>query len=386
MGQVLSQGPLFLLCLIVMMSIVIIVHELGHYYAGRHCGAQIRSYSIGFGKPIFEKIDSRGTRWRISQVPFGGYVMFPESVDGVVDEAHAGIIGKPINELTPWQRIYISLAGPAANFVLAIGIFTIFFLTFGRYTSTTGIETVQPDSPAARAGFESGDVVVTAGGRKVTGMQDVRRAILLNPNTPVTFVVSRDGAMVDVTVRPEEVRRENDFGQVVPQAQIGIVMKEIGLGEHIRYNPFQAVGVAVNETRNTVSDTATILTRIATGKMSVHSMSGPIAIGDISRRVVKTIWDVPELTVGQKLYQIFWRLFALCAAISIGVGFFNLLPLPVLDGGSVVSNLYQGIVGRAVPEIVRAMTYRAGLLLLLAFAAFITIGDVLETGVFGAGQ
>ena len=331
MGDFLSQGPLFLFCLIFMMGIVVIVHEYGHYIVGRWFGAAVESFSVGFGKPIFERTDKHGTRWRVNWIPLGGFVKFvgESQMAGDVGKIEQGPIGRAYPELGVGQRSLVSLAGPFANFILSTLIFALILGVHGRPVMKVGIAAVVPDGAAAEAGMESG-------------------------------------------------------GQQVPQATIGVSIAPISYGEHIYYNPVEALGQGVLETGATIDRTVTMLTRIVTGKMSMHAMTGPVGIGDISRRVVNKVWEQEQATTGQKLERLFWMLASICAAISVGVGFFNLLPLPVLDGGHLVFNAYEAIAGREMPQKVQEVALTFGLILLLGMVVVITWGDIIETGLFGA--
>ena len=206
---------------------------------------------------------------------------------------------------------------------------------------------------------------------------------MLNPNKEMTFDVLRDGAPVSLKVTPDEVVRENEFGQMVPQSTIGVGLAGLELGERTRYNPVEALGAGVIETGATIDRTVTMLTRIVTGKMSFNAMTGPVGIGDISRRVVNKVWSQTELTRSQRVEQLFWMLLSICAAISVGVGFFNLLPLPVLDGGHLVFHAYEAVMGKELPEKVQEVSLTFGLILLLGMVVVITWGDIIETGLFG---
>lgn len=386
MGQLLSQGPLFLVCLILMMGIVVIVHEYGHYLVGRWFGAAVESFSIGFGRPIFERTDRNGTRWRVNWLPLGGFVKFVGEAQtasdiGVIED---GPSGKSYKELSPVQRIGVSLAGPIANFILAMGIFALIFGSHGRVVYQTVVAQTMEGTPAAAAGFEPGDIFVSVNGKAIANAQAISIAIMLNPNTPLEFVMKRDNAPIALTVVPEEIIRENDFGQKVPQSTIGVLMNRIEGVERIRYNPIESVGQGAIETWASIDRTVTMLTRIVTGRMSIHTMSGPVSIGDISRRTVNKVWAQEEITSFEKMQQMFWMLFSICAAISVGVGFFNLLPLPILDGGHIVFNIFELITGRELPEKVQEVSLTFGLILLLGMVVVITWGDILETGVFRA--
>ena len=386
MGDVLSQGPLFLFCLIFMMGIVVIVHEYGHYIVGRWFGAAVESFSVGFGKPIFERTDKHGTRWRVNWIPLGGFVKFvgESQLAGDVGKIEQGPIGKAYPKLGVGQRSLVSLAGPFANFILSTLIFALIIGVHGRPNMKVGIGDVSPDGAAAVAGMQAGDVILSVNGKTVSDASEVLIEIILNPNEPMNFVVQRGESEQTLVVTPEEVIRENDFGQRVPQATIGVSIGAVSYGEHITYNPIEAVGQGVIETGATIDRTVTMLTRIVTGKMSMHAMTGPVGIGDISRRAVNQVWSQEQATTGQKLELLFWMLASICAAISVGVGFFNLLPLPVLDGGHLVFNAYEAIVGREMPQKVQEVALTFGLILLLGMVVVITWGDIIETGLFGA--
>lgn len=387
MGELLSQGPLFLACLIFMMGVVVIVHEFGHYLAGRAFGAAVESFSIGFGSPLYERKDSRGTRWRINWIPLGGFVKFAGEAQmaGDVGKVEGGLVGRAYPELGVGQRSVVSLAGPLANFVLASLIFALFLGVFGRANTEVGVAAVSPGMAAERGGLEVGDVFVSANGKAIEGPGDVLVAIALNPNTPMTFVVDRNGTERTLEITPDEIVRENDFGQVMPQATIGATIGQIEVGERIRYNPVEALGGGVAQTGAALQQTVTMLSRILTGRMSIHTMSGPVGIGDVSRRIVNKVWEQPDVSVATRISELFWMLLGICATISVGVGFFNLLPLPVLDGGHLVFNAYEALTGRHLPEKVQEMSLTFGLILLLGMVVVITWGDVMETGLFGSG-
>jgi len=387
LGELLSQGPLFLACLIFMMGIVVVVHEYGHYLAGRAFGAAVESFSVGFGKPIFERKDRRGTRWRINWIPLGGFVKFAGEAQtaGDVGKLESGLTGKPYPELSVGQRSIVSLAGPMANFVLASLIFALMLGTFGRPNIEVGIHSVTAGSPAERGGLEAGDIFVSANGKTIKSRADVQLEVILNPHTPMTFVVRRADAEKTLVVTPDEAIRENELGQMVPQATIGVALGNVSVLAPTKYNPVEALGQGVVQTGKTIEQTVTMLSRIITGRMSVHTMSGPVGIGDVSRRIVNEVWSQENASVGTRVSELFWMLLGMCASISVGIGFFNLLPLPVLDGGHLVFNAYEALTGRHLPEKVQEVSLTFGLILLLGMVVVITWGDIIETGLFGGG-
>lgn len=387
MESVISQGPLFIACLVFLMGIVIVVHELGHYAAGRWFGVAVESFSMGFGKPVFERRDRQGTRWRLNWIPLGGFVAFVDrrTLDeaGQTEDAPKGV---PFDEIGPWKKIVISLAGPFANFALAALIFSLSIGVHGIAVQTVHVAGTLPGSPAEQAGILAEDHIVQVNGKPIRNRSDFTAAVLLSPNQPMELLVDRQGEQRFIVVTPQEVVRENEFGQMVSQSTIGISMYPTQIIERIRFGPVESFAAGVQETGVTIGRTVNMLGSIVTGKMSFHSLSGPVGVADVSRRVVNLVMDRPEVPLSERLDNLFWVLLSLTAAISVGVGFFNLLPLPVLDGGRVVFHAYEAVVGTKMPGQIEAMALRVGVLVLVAMVIVITWGDILETGVFGRGS
>lgn len=387
MEGVISQGPLFIACLVLLMGVVIVVHELGHYLAGRWYGVAVESFSVGFGKPMVERRDQRGTRWRINWIPLGGFVAFidKQSLDEAGDSPGAPK-GVAFDDIGPWKKIVVSLAGPFANFVLAAVIFSLSIGVHGIAIQPVHVVGTVEGMPAEAAGLESGDHILQVNGKPIRNRAEFTSSVLLNPNKPMELLVDRSGEHRFVTVTPREVVRENEFGQMVAQSTIGITMAAVQSTERIHYGPVESVIAGVQETGVTIDRTVTMLGRIITGNMSFHTLSGPVGVADVSRRVVNLVMDQPEVPMTARLESLFWVLLSLTAAISVGVGFFNLLPLPVLDGGRVVFHAYEAVFGSKMPGQIEAMALRVGVLVLVALVIVITWGDILETGVFGRGS
>ncbi|MFN4184751.1 MAG: M50 family metallopeptidase [Hyphomonas sp.] len=385
MDQILSQGPLFLICLIFMMGIVVVIHEYGHYLAARLYGVAIESFAVGFGKPLFEARDKRGTRWRINWIPLGGFVSFLPATALQEEGGSPKVVGKSFDDLKPIPKIIVSLAGPFANFVLATLIFALALSVFGTPKFEVQIAHVAQGTPAASAGLEPGDVIRHINERPILNGADAMMLILVSPNKAMRFNIDRDGQELDFVVTPTEVVRSNELGQIVPQSTAGFSMVHSRLIERVRHGPIGSLTGGIAQTGRTIDQTVKMLSRIVTGNMSVHAMSGPVGVGDISRRAVNRVMEQDHLTSWQKAQQLFWMLMSVCAAVSVGVGFFNLLPLPVLDGGRVVFHAYEALTGAKLPSGVEAFALRASVFLLLLMVVVITWGDVIETGVFGRG-
>ena len=370
------------------MGLVVTIHELGHYYAGRMFGAAVESFSFGFGKSITEKRDRRGTRWRINRYPIGGFVKFigEHQTAGDVGEGNTGsveIVGKPFPELTVGQRSVIALAGPIANFCLAILLFAVMFLANGKNMETMSVAVVSPGSPAEAAGFEVGDKLVEIDGSVAESRRDLFTPVQLGTGNKIPFVVERQGERVELTVVPERELIETALGT---KQRMG----KIGLGptysdQFIRsFNPITAIGEGAHESWWIVSVTSQLLGRIIIGKESIHNLAGPVGIGDVGRRVTNQTLGAVRAPLGTRIWAFTWSMVQICALVSIGIGLFNLLPLPVLDGGHLVFNAYEAVTGKVMPERVMEYSLRFGLVLLLTMAVFITYGDIIETGVFGS--
>lgn len=387
MEGVISQGPLFIVCLVFLMGIVIVVHELGHYLAGRFFGVAVESFSVGFGKPMVERRDRNGTRWRVNWVPLGGFVAFidKQTAEAGADDPDAPK-GVAFDDVGPLKKIVISLAGPIANFVLAAVIFSVSIGVHGIAVQSIKVASTMPDMPAERAGILADDQILAVNGKAIRNSTDVTVAVMLSPNTPLDLLLNRAGNELTVTVTPQEIVRVNDFGQMVPQSTLGIQMYPSETFDRLRFGPVESVVAGVQETGATIERTVVMLKRIVTGNMSFHTLSGPVGVADVSRRVVNTVMDRPEIPLMDRLDRLFWVLLSLCAAISVGVGFFNLLPLPVLDGGRVVFHAYEALIGSKMPSQIEAMALRVGVFVLVAMVIVITWGDILETGVFGRGS
>ena len=384
MFEILAQGPIFLICLALLLGVVVIIHELGHYYAARWAGAAIESFSVGFFQPLFERSDKNGTRWRINWMPFGGFVSFVNQAEGLETLRDEGreITGLPYETLPAWKRIIISLAGPAANFVLAVLLFACFFAVKGSAQYEVYASSVTAEAPAAQGGMQVGDVILSVDGTLVKTEVEIISATTMSSGKPMEFVVRRDDREVDLIITPERRLRENALGQIIPQGTIDINLAIVeGSVQFVRYAPHQALLRGGSETLTTLERTVYMLKRIATGREPLALMSGPVAVGDAGRRIVNRTFEA-EGNVLQKFESLFWRAMLLCAAVSVGIGFFNLLPLPMLDGGHVVFNTYEILRGQPLPEKVQEVALMAGLGLLLTLFVFITWGDILETGLF----
>lgn len=389
MEMVFSQGPAFILCLVFMLGLVVVVHELGHYWAGRYFGAAVESFSVGFGEPIYERKDRHGTRWRINWIPLGGFVKFvgESQLPNDVGKVEAGPIGRPYGDLSVGARSIVSIAGPFANFVLAVLLFSLIGGFRGTHVSEIEIVETWADRPAAEAGLQAGDILVNVNGREIKQAADVTRAVLLTAGTEIDIVYKRDGVTETLSLVPVQIVRDNGLGQMMPQSTIGVSIANVaGSVRQEQLNPIESINFGVAQTGFVLDTTVRMMGRLVTGKEPLGVLSGPVAIGDTGRRVFnRTIGrdDVPFLA-GLEVF--FWNMISISAAVSIGIGFFNLLPLPILDGGHLVFNAYEAVTGKVLPEKVQEAALMTGLGLLMTLFVLITWGDIVETGLFGGVQ
>lgn len=367
---------------LVLISIVITVHELGHYWVGRGFGAAVESFSIGFGKPLFETRDKRGTRWRINWLPLGGFVKFVGEIQAPSDtregaEPASALVGKPYTELSPAKRICVSLGGPFANFVFAILAFAALGLAFGvPQAKEVAVRSVFPGTPAEAAGFKAGDVFIEAGGKSVVTGDDVTRATMLSAGEAVTYRVRRSGEILTLVATPNEMVEKNAQLNVTEKVgKVGVELANVGVTWR-RLNPIEAVGYGFTSTGDAIGATLTVLRRLVTGKDGLDKLSGPVGIFSLADKVTDLHMKQPDIPLAQRIGDLLISWLQLAALLSIGVGFFNLLPIPVLDGGAVVMCAAEVVTGREIPEKVQQVGLTIGLACLVSFALLITWQDL----------
>jgi regulator of sigma E protease len=382
---------------VVVVGIVVTVHELGHFLAARALGTAIDRFSIGFGKAIASWRDRGGVEWRIGSLPLGGYVKFggDDNAASVPDEEHLETLRREIIaregpealsryfHFKPlWQRAIIVAAGPLANFVLTISIFAALLLAFGEPIIPARVDVVAPNSPAAHAGFQPGDVVLSADGRPIESFDDLKMLVLLHTGTPIHFVVRRHGHETPITATPERGAVKDQFGHVQHLGTLGIQSVPKPGDVHIRrFGPLEAIGAGADRAWDRVSTTVEYLGRMFTGRETAEQLSGPLGMaqlsGDIARKTAQVSPDLPTLIANISLAAL-----ELVANISVGIGFLNLLPVPVLDGGHLLFYACEAVARRPLTARVQAAGYRLGLALVLGLMLFATWNDLQRLHVF----
>lgn len=352
------------------LTVVVFVHEMGHYLVGRWCGIGVREFSIGFGPELLGFNDRRGTRWKLSAIPLGGYVKFvgnmsvtSEPSNREEDDSLSAEERKVAFHLQPvWKRAATVFAGPLFNFLLAIAVFTVMFSMYGRYVAEPTVAEVRADSPADVAGFQPGDRFVSVDGRRIDTFGDVQRLVSGRAGDSIVFVMLRDGEEVTLTATPEVVEQEDALGNTIRVGVIGVVNNaELGQPRHLTFNPVEAAGEAVKETGYIIARTGQFLQRFAVGREDRCQLGGPVKIADMAGRAAALGFE--------------W-LVQLVALLSVGIGFLNLLPIPPLDGGHLVFYGVEAVMRRPVSERIMEMVYRIGLVLVLAFMVFVFWNDL----------
>lgn len=361
----------YLVPFLFVLTIVVFFHELGHFLVARLCGIKVLVFSIGFGPEIVGFNDRYGTRWKISAVPLGGYVKFfgDENAASVPDhEAAAGMseaekevsfIHKPVG-----PRAAVVVAGPAANFILAIAIFAGVFMTVGKQTTSARVDTVQPASAAQAAGFMPGDLVVAIDGTKIDNFSDMQRIVSVSAGETLNVEVERGGVHVTLKATPQLREIKDNFGNKHRLGVLGI-SRSMAPGDikTQKMGPLQAVAEGARETWFVVDRTLSYIGGVFTGREAADQLGGPIRIAQVSGEVA---------SVG------FVALIHLTAVLSISIGLLNLFPIPLLDGGHLLFYAIEAIRGRPLSERAQEVGFRIGLAIVVMLMIFATFNDILR--------
>jgi regulator of sigma E protease len=348
----------------VVLTVLVFVHEFGHYWIARRNGVKIEVFSIGFGPELFGWCDRAGTRWRVSALPLGGYVkMFGDS-DPSSGLAVAGAVRFTAAERDQSfhckrldQRAAIVAGGPLANFLFAIVVLALLFMTYGQPYTPATVGQVMPDSAAAAGGMQAGDRIVRINAQTINRFEDVQQLVQLNPNVPMAIVVSRSGKLVTLQITPKLVVEKDHLGRY----RIGQLGIRGGPVEYVRRSPPDAVVRAVRETWNLSATTLSGVWQMAIGKRSTDELGGPLKIAQISGEVI-------QLGIGPLLWFM--------ALLSINLGLINLFPVPVLDGGHLLFYAAEAIRGKPLGQRAQEYGFRVGMALVLTLMVFATWNDV----------
>jgi regulator of sigma E protease len=379
------------------LTLVVTIHELGHFWAAKSFGVAIDRFSIGFGRSIASWTDKSGVEWRIGWAPLGGYVRFagdenaasvPDQNDletlrsEIVAREGAGAVSRYFQFKPIWQRAIVTAAGPFANFGLAIVLFAFLLMTFGKPITPARVDEVSPGSAAERAGFLAGDLVIEADGQKIDSFFDLRQIVALHAGVRTEFVVERGEREVVLEATPERRTVTDQLGGTQRVGVLGLQNSQRPGDLTIKhYNPIEAVAGGVQRTWNVLDTTVYYLSRLVRGQESADQLGGPLRIAQASGKVAEA-GAAGAPTTGWKFLGSVVALLELAAVLSVGIGFMNLLPVPVLDGGHLLFYAYEAVARRPLAAKVQAAGYRVGLALLLGLMLFATWNDLQQLRVF----
>jgi regulator of sigma E protease len=368
-----SQGPGFILTVLSFLLVIgplVFLHELGHYLAGRAFGVKSDAFSIGFGPELFGWTDRLGTRWRVAALPLGGYVKFagdmnPASTPSAewlrlpAEERALTFQAKPL-----WQRFLIVAAGPVTNLMIAILIFIGFFAFLGEPRTPPVVAEIAPASAAAEIGLRAGDRIVSVDAQPIERFEDIAAIVSNRANQRLPLRIEREGRMVDLVAVPHADVLRDRFGNEFHRGLLGI---RPGERVNVALGPVETVIAAFRHTADVIRLMVETIWQVVSGQRSVKELGGPLKIAQFSGQQATLGW-LPMLEF--------------IAMISINLGFMNLLPIPLLDGGHLFFYALEGIRRRPLPEAAQEWAFRSGLAVLLSFMIFVTLNDLGSLGLW----
>ncbi len=368
---------------LVVFTVLVFVHELGHFLVARRYGVGVEVFSIGFGPEIRGWTDSKGTRWKISGIPLGGYVKFcgdsgaasqpdervkaeMENTEGAEsgqwltpEEREASYHFKPVG-----QRAAVSAAGPLANLAFAVLVLAGLFMAVGQPFTPAVVGEITPDSAAEAAGFMPGDKVLDIDGSTIERFEDMQQIVRLNAGSEIQAIVLRDGEELVLSATPRVTELTDRFGNVQKIGLLGISRSGV---EYVRHGPTAAVWYAARETISIASVTLKAVGQMIAGTRTTEELGGPLRIakmsGDMaSEGAVAVIWFI--------------------AVLSINLGLINLFPIPMLDGGHLLFQFFEAVRDRPLNERIQEYGFRIGIAMVLTLMLFATWNDLVNLRVF----
>ena len=366
----------FIIPFIILLTVVVFIHEYGHYYFAKRYGVGVTDFSIGFGKELFGFNDKSGTRWKFCIIPLGGYVKFFGDRN-VFSQAEQEELLKKYNKKDQdklfvtkplYQRSLVVAAGPLANFVLAILIFSFIYMFAGKDFTPAQIQEVQKDGPAYSSGMKTGDIILSINNKKVSSILNVSTYINTSTAENIDIKVLRNTDEIILTVKPKTIKSEDSLGNQVNKKIIGIKISPLNNEfNRERLGPATALFYAVKETWFVTQASLDFIVSMFKGKGDTTQLGGPIKIAKIT---------------GQVAQHGFIAFLSVMAYISISLGFINLFPIPMLDGGHLMFYAFEKILGRPLTQRTQEGFFRIGLFLLISLMFFTTFNDLKDLGLF----
>jgi regulator of sigma E protease len=358
----------FIIPFLFVLTIIVFIHEFGHFIIARWCGIRVLVFSIGFGPELVGFNDRHGTRWKISAVPLGGYVKFfgDENAASVPDADAIAAMNTDERKVSFFHksvgaRAAVVAAGPIANFLLAIAIFATLFTIYGRQETAARIGEVTPDSAAAAAGFQPDDVVLSIDGRPISSFREMKVMVAFSAGKSLDIVVDRGGAPVTLHATPRlgtDKDKENAGLGLLGVRQKQPTPEDI---RTIKFTPLGALEEAGKETWSVIDQSLTYLTRIVVGQASTAQLGGVVRMAQMS---------------GEAASMGFPTLMSLAGLISVSIGLLNLFPIPLLDGGHLLFYAFEAVLGRPLPERMQEYGFRIGFAIIVLLMVFTVYNDV----------
>jgi len=366
----------YLLPFLILITIVVFIHEYGHYYFAKKYGVGVTDFSIGFGREIFGWNDKSGTRWKICWIPLGGYVKFFGDRN-VFSQSEQEEIIKQYNEeerkklfvLKPlYQRSLIVAAGPFANFLLAIIIFVMINIFIGKDMTPAIIDEVRENSPAFVAGLKKDDKILSINNKEIESILEVSTLIATSTSETISINILRNDQEISFKIKPEIVDGKDALGNAVKKKMIGIKLSAINQEfNRVRLGPAKAFYYSIKEVWFVITSSLDYLGQALTGSADSSQLGGPIRIAKITGQVAE-YGIIPFVTI--------------MAYISISLGLINLFPIPMLDGGHLMFYFFEKILGRPLSQKTQEGFFRIGLFFLFSLMFFVTFNDLRDLGVF----
>jgi len=353
------------------LTIVVFFHELGHFLVARWCGIKVLVFSIGFGPELIGFNDKRGTRWKLSAVPLGGYVKFfgDENAASVPDSAAAAAMSDEdckvsFQHQSVPKRAAVVAAGPIANFILAVVIFAGIAMIYGKQTMSARVDMVEPDSVAAAAGFKPHDLVVAIDGSKIDDFSELKRIVSESAGKPLEFQIDRGGSVITLNATPKLREIKDRFGNVYKIGMLGIQGMSAAEGVKTeKVAPFEALVIGVDKTWFIIRHTMSWIGGFVAGRESADQLGGPLRIAQLSGQVASVSFSL---------------LIDLAAAMSVSIGLLNLFPIPLLDGGHLLFYGIEAARGRPLSERAQEVGFRIGLAIVVMLMVFATFNDIVR--------
>jgi regulator of sigma E protease len=361
----------YLIPFLFVLTVVVFFHELGHFLVARRCGVRVLVFSIGFGPELFGFNDRHGTRWKLSAIPLGGYVKFfgDENAASVPDPVALAAMSEEDRRhsfvhQSVGRRAAIVVAGPVANFLLAVVIFAGLFMVFGKPSTSPRVDAVQPGSAAQAAGFQAGDLVLSINGRPIESFPDMQQIVSTSAGELLTFEVERGGMKVELKAVPALRETKDRFGNVHRIGVLGITRSPSPDDTHFQpVGPVKALELGVQRTGFVVERTLSYIGGVISGREAADQLGGPIRIAQVS---------------GQVATEGLASLFSLTAVLSVSIGLLNLFPVPLLDGGHLLFYGIEAVRGKPLSERAQEVGFRIGLAIVVMLMIFATYNDLLH--------